>query len=236
MYRLFSILLVIISFNYGQTVPFKVGEKLTYSLKFNVLSVGTGYLSVEPTESINGIQAHHFRFEAKTGRLADRIFRIRDKIDIWVNKQDLSTLKITKKIREGKYHRDYTTVIDYDKSVAITNSKSIKINGSVRDPYSLLYYLRTIPLEIGQIIDFTTFDKNKLMDFQVIVEGKETVETPIGNFPCLVVTPFREGKSLLKDEGDMKIWFSDNTFRIPVQIKIKLNYGSMTLLLKKLNL
>jgi len=234
--RLLFIILVLISFNYGQVEPFKVGEKLTYSLKFNVLSVGKGYLSVEPSESIRGVPTHHLRFEAKTSGLADRIFRIRDKIDIWANKQDLTLLKITKKIREGKYHRNFNTEIDYTKSIAVTNNNSIKIDGLVRDPYSLLYYLRTVPLEIGQIMDFTTFDQNKITNFQIIVEDKETVETPIGNFPCLVVTPFREGKSLLKDEGDMQIWFSDNEFRMPVQIKIKLNYGTMTLKLRKVNL
>ncbi len=139
-------------------------------------------------------------------------------------------------MNEGVYHKNYNTIIDYDNSIAITNNDTIKINGNVRDPYSLLYYFRTIPLEIGQVLDFTTFDNKKLTDFQVIVDDQETIKTPAGTFQCLVVKPFRDGKTLLKNDGDMKIWFSDDELRLPVQIQIKLKFGSMLLQLKTINL
>ncbi|MCK4903499.1 MAG: DUF3108 domain-containing protein, partial [Candidatus Marinimicrobia bacterium] len=137
---------------------------------------------------------------------------------------------------EGNYHKNYYTLIDYNNSIVITNKDTININGAVRDPYSLLYYFRTIPLEVGQILDFTTFDNKKLTGFQVIVDDKQTLETPAGKFPCVIVKPFREGKTLLKNEGDMKIWFSDDELRLPVQIQIKLKYGSMLLQLRTINL
>ncbi len=198
--------------------------------------MGRGYLSVESIDDISGVQSYHVKFQAKTGKFADSIYRVRDQIDIWLNKNDLTTLRINKQINEGKYHRKYYTSIDYNNLIAITNKDTIKINGTVRDPYSLLYYFRTIPLKVGQILDFTTFDQNKLTDFQVIVDGKQTIETPAGKFSCLVVKPFREGKSLLKNEGDMKIWFSDDELRLPVKIQIKIKYGSMLLQLRTINL
>ena len=34
----------------------------------------------------------------------------------------------------------------------------------------------------------------------------------------------------------MKIWFSDDELRLPVQIQIKLKYGSMLLQLRTINL
>ena len=108
---------------------------------------------------ISGIPSYHVQFKAKTSKFADRIFRVRDKIDIWLNQEDLTTLKVIKQIKEGDYHRNYLTTIDYDNLIAITNNDTIAISGTVRDPYSLLFYLRTIPLEVGQILDFTTFDQ-----------------------------------------------------------------------------
>ena len=198
--------------------------------------MGRGYLSVESIDNISGVQSYHIKFQANTHKFADRIFRVRDKIDIWLNKTDLATLKINKEINEGNYHKNYYTLIDYNNSIVITNKDTININGAVRDPYSLLYYFRTIPLEVGQILDFTTFDNKKLTGFQVIVDDKQTLETPAGKFPCVIVKPFREGKTLLKNEGDMKIWFSDDELRLPVQIQIKLKYGSMLLQLRTINL
>jgi len=223
-----------ISLLFGQTMPFIVGEKLTYTLQFNVIKMGRAYLSVEESDTVLGISSHHVKFAAKTSKFADRIFRVRDKIDIWLNKEDLTTIKIVKQIQEGNYHRNFYTTIDYPKSISVTNNDTIQISEEVRDPYSLLFYLRTIPLKVGQILDFTTFDRKKTTEFQVIVDGKETVQTPAGSFYCKIIRPFREGKSLLKNSGDMIIWFSDDEQCIPVQIKIKLKFGSMLLQLKSI--
>ncbi|MBU0529770.1 DUF3108 domain-containing protein [bacterium] len=236
MQRVLIIIPLLISLNYGQNIPFKVGEHLTYTLQFNVIKMGRGYLSVESIDTVSGLQSYHVKFQAKTNKFADNIYRVRDKIDIWLNTSDLTTVKLVKQLSEGNYHKNYYTSIDYNNSIAITNNDTLKITGALRDPYSLLYYFRTIPLEIGQILDFTTFDNKKLTDFQVIVGGKETVETPAGTFPCIIIKPFRDGKTLLKNDGDMKIWFSDDELRLPVQIQIKLKFGSMLLQLRTINL
>ncbi|MFC1527802.1 DUF3108 domain-containing protein [Candidatus Neomarinimicrobiota bacterium] len=236
MHRIFLIITLLVSLNCGQKIPFKVGERLTYTLQFNVIKMGRGYLSVESNDTISGVQSYHVRFQAKTSKFADNIYRVRDKIDIWLNMSDLTTLKLLKQLNEGNYHKNYDTSIDYNNLIAITNNDTLKINGPLQDPYSLLYYFRTIPLEIGQILNFTTFDNKKLTNFQVIVDGKETVKTPAGTFPCIIIKPFREGKTLLKNDGDMKIWFSDDELRIPVQIQIKLKFGSMLLQLKTISL
>lgn len=235
MQRLFLITTIFISLLFSQTTPFKVGEKLTYTLQFNVIKMGRGYLSVEENDLTSGIPSYHVQFKAKTSKFADRIFRVRDKIDIWLNQEDLTSLKVIKQIKEGDYHRNYLTTFDYDNLIAITNNDTIAISGKVRDPYSLLFYLRTIPLEVGQVLDFTTFDRKKSTEFQIIVDGKETIKTPAGSYNCKVIRPFSEGKSLLKNSGDMIIWFSDDEQCIPVQIQIKLNFGSMLLQLKSIN-
>ena len=236
MSRILIIITILISLTFGQNAPFKVGERLTYTLQFNIIKMGCGYLSVLENDIVSGIPSYHVKFEAKTSKFADNIYRVRDKIDIWLNASDLTTLKLVKQLNEGNYHKKYDTSIDYNNSIAIVNNDTLKITGAVRDPYSLLYYFRTIPLEIGQVLDFTTLDNKKLTDFQVIIDGKETVKTPAGTFPCIIVKPFREGKTLLKNDGDMKIWFSDDELRLPVQIQIKLKFGSMLLQLKTINL
>lgn len=236
MQRILIIITLLVSLNYGQNIPFRAGERLTYTLQFNVIKMGRGYLSIEANDTISGVQTYHVKFRAKTNRFADKIYKVRDKIDIWLNQSDLTMLKLVKEINEGNYHKTYNTSIDYNNSIAIVNNDTLKITGAVRDPYSLLYYFRTIPLEIGQILDFTTLDNKKLTDFQVIIDSKETVKTPAGTFRCIIIKPFRKGKTLLKNDGDMKVWFSDDELRLPVQIKIKLKFGSMLLQLRSINL
>ena len=231
----FFLLLFVTSHLFSQDSPLTVGEKLNYSLHFNFIRMGRGYLQVQEDGFVNETPAHHVTFYAKTSKFADRIFKVRDKVDIWLDQQDLTTLKIIKQIREGDYSKNLYTLLDYENSYAITNKDTVPINGKVRDPYSLLFYLRTIPIEIGQVLDFTTFDRKKSTSFQVLVAGKEKITTPAGTYNCKIIKPYREGRSLLKNSGDMMIWFSDDEKCIPVQIQIKLKFGSMLLQLLSVN-
>ena len=221
----------------GQSAwPFQVGERLTYNVSYTGITAGQASLEVVNDTVVNNYHQLHIRFNARTTFPVSSIYTINDQVDTWLDSKYLYTKKLTKNIREGKYKNDSYTIIDYDQSIAITNGDTVIIDQFLRDSYSLFYFLRTIPLIIGETIDFTAFDGKKITPFQVIIKTKETINTMAGTFPCLVVKPFREGTTLLKNKGDMMIWFSDDKIRLPIQIRIKLKYGSMLLKLKDINL
>jgi len=221
----------------GQSAwPFQVGERLTYNVSFTGITAGQASLEVVNDTVVNNYHQLHIRFNARTTFPVSSIYTINDQVDTWLDSKYLYTKKLTKNIREGNYKNDSYTIIDYDQSIAITNGDTVIIDQFLRDSYSLFYFLRTIPLIIGETIDFTAFDGKKITPFQVITKTKETINTMAGTFPCLVVKPFREGTTLLKNKGDMMIWFSDDKIRLPIQIRIKLKYGSMLLKLKDINL
>ncbi len=221
----------------GQSAwPFQIGERLIYNVSFTGITAGQASLEVVNDTMVNNYHQLHIRFNARTTFPVSSIYTINDQVDTWLDSKYLYTKKLTKNIREGNYKNDSYTIIDYDQSIAITNGDTVIIDQFLRDSYSLFYFLRTIPLIIGETIDFTAFDGKKITPFQVIIKTKETINTMAGTFPCLVVKPFREGTTLLKNKGDMMIWFSDDKIRLPIQIRIKLKYGSMLLKLKDINL
>jgi len=221
----------------GQSAwPFQIGERLTYNVSFTGITAGQASLEVVNDTVVNNYHQLHIRFNARTTFPVSSIYAINDQVDTWLDSKYLYTKKLTKNIREGNYKNDSYTIIDYDQSIAITNGDTVIIDQFLRDSYSLFYFLRTIPLIIGETIDFTAFDGKIITPFQVITKTKETINTMAGTFPCLVVKPFREGTTLLKNKGDMMIWFSDDKIRLPIQIRIKLKYGSMLLKLKDINL
>lgn len=221
----------------GQSAwPFQIGERLTYNVSFTGITAGQASLEVVNDTVVNNYHQLHIRFNARTTFPVSSIYTINDQVDTWLDSKYLYTKKLTKNIREGNYKNDSYTIIDYDQSIAITNGDTVIIDQYLHDSYSLFYFLRTIPLIIGETIDFTAFDGKKITPFQVITKTKETINTMAGTFPCLVVKPFREGTTLLKNKGDMMIWFSDDKIRLPIQIRIKLKYGSMLLKLKDINL
>ena len=221
----------------GQSAwPFQVGERLTYDVSFTGITAGEASLEIVNDSEVNNYHQLHIRFIAKTTYPFSLIYTIDDQVDTWLDSKSLYTRKMTKKIRERNYKKDSHTIIDYDQSIAITDGDTVIIDQFLRDSYSLFYFLRTIPLSIGETIDFTAFNGKKITPFQIITKTKETINTMAGTFPCLVVKPFREGTTLLKNKGDMIIWFSDDKNKLPIQIRIKLKYGSMLLKLKDINL
>ena len=221
----------------GQSAwPFQIGERLIYNVSFTGITAGQASLEIVNDTLVNNYHQLHIRFNAKTTYPFSLIYTIDDQVDTWLDSRSLYTRKMTKNIRERNYKKYSHTIIDYDQSIAITNGDTVIIDQYLHDSYSLFYFLRTIPLIIGETIDFTAFDGKNITPFQVITKTKETINTMAGTFPCLVVKPFREGTTLLKNKGDMMIWFSDDKIRLPIQIRIKLKYGSMLLKLKDINL
>jgi hypothetical protein len=115
-------LFILISILNGQNLPFQLGEKLVYSAKFNIIPSGHASLEVLGHESINGVGTYHARFKASTNPTLDRLYKLRDQIDIWLDETDLFTHQLKKNLREGNYHKKIHTIIYYDASLAIINS------------------------------------------------------------------------------------------------------------------
>jgi len=227
-------IIIILTILNGQGHPFQIGEKLIYSASFNIIPSGEAVLEILGRDTINNNPTFHAKFSASTNPTLDRLYKLRDQVDIWMDETELFTHQLKKNLREGKYHKNIHTTIYYDDAFAIVNSDTVPITEPVRDPYSLFYYLRTLPLSVGPIMEFTSFENKKSTPFKLAVTGRETVKTLAGTFNCLVVKPFSQGKALFKNEGDMQIWFSDDEKRLPVQIQIKMKFGSMRLRLKEI--
>jgi len=216
--------------------PFQIGEKLTFSAQFNFIPAGQASLQVLEADTIDSNPVYHVVFTAWTGKIADRIFKIRDQVHTWIDQENYSTYQQKKKIREGGYKQTTLTKVDYKKSIAVTGKDTFQVTKPLRDTYSLFYYLRTIPLTVGDVMAFSAFDNNHETSFQLEISNREEISVPAGTFSCLKVNPFRNQQSLFKNQGDMIIWFSDDEHHLPVQIQIRMKYGSMLLRLESVTL
>ncbi len=222
-----------LSFGYANNdYSLKPGETLNYTAYFNFIPAGSATLSVLSADTLNSIPVSHVFYQVKTKGMADRIFKVRDKINIWLNSNSFETYKVKKSIREGKFKKTSAAEFNYQDSIAVCDGDTLALSSKIRTPYSLLYYFRSLSLDLGQIIDIFTMDEKKFSDFRVLVEGKENVSTANGDYSCFILKPFREGKALLKNQGDMIVWLSDDEHRYPVQIQVKMKYGSMLLKLQ----
>jgi hypothetical protein len=215
--------------------PFTVGETLKYDLKVNVIKAGHAKLQVIGEEGVDENQTYHIKYTVKSNRYVDRLFYVRDQVDSWLDKKGLFTHRLIKNIREGSYRYKLEAKMNYIDSTLTSEDDVFQIDSEIRDPFSLFYYLRSIPLKVGQKLSFKTFDNGQFVDFHIIVHRKENIRVPAGRFKCLVIEPYRKGKTLFKQKGDMRIWLTDDDRRLPVKIETKATFGSMTMLLKKIS-
>ncbi len=226
------IILVFIGFVLSQN-PFIPGEKLNYSAGFRFFSAGLASIEMH-NDTLNGVPVYQLISKTRSAGILDKFYKIRDEIDVWVSSDDFSLIRMNKKIREGKYKRDFNAIIDWDKQEATMGTTILPLPNRVMGPISAIYYFRTKDLKIGDVYPFTSFDNGKIKDIQVTVTHEETISVPAGIFRCWVLSPSSpDGSELLKNQGEMTIWYTKDEKKLPAKIEQTTSLGSMILELKE---
>jgi len=207
------------------------GEVLHYSAGFRIFPAGNAILSITP-DSLESEAVYLLTTSVKTNAFLDAFYEVRDEIKSWLNPEFLSLKKTIQTIREGSYHRDHEAVIQGD-SLAVWSTNSKKLPGKVYDPVAFVYYLRTHDLQLGDSYSFHSYNRKKIRKVIVDITAKETIRVSAGTFNCLKVEPISpDGKPLLKNNGEMRVWLSDDILKLPVKIEMKTNVGTMVMKLK----
>ena len=227
------ILLHLLAFTWCGPLEFS-GEVLHYSAGFRIFPAGNAVLSITP-DSLDREAVYLLTTSVKTNAFLDAFYEVRDEIKSWLNPEFLSLKKTIQTIREGSYHRDHEAVIQGD-SLAVWSTNSKKLPGKVYDPVAFVYYLRTQDLQLGDSYSFHSYSRKKIRKVIVDITAKETIRVLAGTFNCLKVEPISpDGKPLLKNNGEMRVWLSDDNLKLPVKIEMKTNIGNMIMKLKDYN-
>ena len=229
------VLIIGVQFNFIWTSPLSFsGEVLHYSAGFRFFPAGRAELSFV-SDSLNGEQVYILSTSIKTNSFLDKFYEVRDEITAWLNPESLSLLKTIQNIREGSYHRDHEAIIQGD-SLALWDEQSRELPGKVYEPVAFIYYLRSQNLQLGDSYQFYSYSRKKIREVVVHITGSETVKVAAGTFSCLKVEPVsNDGKPLLKNNGEMRVWLSDDNLKLPVKIEMKTNIGNLIMKLKDYN-
>ena len=233
------IILVLSSFTLmanSQNNRFESRIKYEYNVYLEVLNLklGEASLSVKDPGTINGINVYHLNFNVRTTKLGDSIYKIRNKIDVWVNRETLNVVKQNKNIRELRKKMNSETIIR-NKEKGITNGKEFMVKDNIFDPYSLILILSEFDIPNGQSKEFNIVDAGKSRVIEIKNLGTQIIKTPYGNKQGYTLSPVKNGQPVLKNKGDMEVSnvsIDDNL--VPAKILIKLGSGIIELRLKKI--
>ncbi len=211
----------------------KVKYEYNVYLKVLNLKLGQASLSIKDPDNIEGINVYHLSFNVRTTRLGDSIYKIRNEIDVWINKETLNVVKQNKSIRELRKKQNSETIIRNEKGV--TNEKEFIVKGNSFDPYSLILILSEFDIAENQSKKFNIIDAGKSRMIKIKNLGTEMIKTPYGNKQGYTLSPINNGKPVLKNKGDMEITYvSINDILVPARILLKLGGGVLELRLKKI--
>ena len=219
----------------SQTDRFDSKVKYEYNVYLEVLNLklGEASLSVKDPGNIDGIDVYHLNFNVRTTKLGDSIYKIRNKIDVWVNKETMNVVKQIKNISELRKKKNSETIIRNQKG--ITNGKEFIVNENVFDPFSLILILSEFDIPNNQSKKFNIVDAGKSRVIEIKNIGTQTIKTPYGDKQGYTLSPVKNGQPVLKNKGDMEVsYVSIDDTLVPAKIMIKLSSGVIELRLKKI--
>tara|TARA_B110000196_G_scaffold88032_1_gene76353 strand:- start:554 stop:1276 length:723 start_codon:yes stop_codon:yes gene_type:complete len=227
-------ILLFFSITHGDNQNLQVGENLRYNVSFSGISAGEGTLKIISKEKINGKTTYRVQFTARTTGLINRLFPIDDTIDIWLSENQLFPIRIHSIINEGNYHNTRQTDFYQKLGYSIINKDTVTIEHGTHSPYSLFYFFRNKTLTDMDGLIFNTLEGKRTTSLQLNVEKNVQVIVPAGKYLCSKLTPSRINKQKFKNDASMSIWFSNDIYKYPVKIRLKLKYGAMMLELDKI--
>lgn len=215
------------------TVPFQVGEYLLFSIRYGLIYAGDATLEIRNIAVLGGRETYHIVSTARTNKAFDLVFKVRDRHESFIDKQNLYSLRFEQHIREGGFRKDAVVEFDQRKHLAIWKDKEVKIPPNTQDFLSAFYYIRTMELEIGQAIAIANHTGGKNYPIYVKVLRRENVKVPAGRFDCVVVEPVLKTSTIFKHKGRLTIWMTDDNLKMPVLLRSKVVVGAFEATLKE---
>jgi hypothetical protein len=218
--------------------PFGAGEKITMRVTYARILAGRATMSVQP-EIRDGRPMLGFVQEVKSEGVFAWLFRYR--VDnrlaaLWDPATGCSH-GIEKKLRQGKFTRDQSVRIDpvagrveiVDGGRPVT---TFDVPPCVLDVLSAFYVARARGLPAEGPLSVPVYDSGRVYDLVFRVLGHETLDlpAPLGRrVRTTIVQPMvPPGSGLFAQEGELRVWVTDDERRIPVRARTRVAVGSVS--------
>jgi Protein of unknown function (DUF3108) len=221
--------------------PFQGGEKAVYRASWNgMFSVATAEIFTTPA-LVEGRQVYNVRVEAKTSRVLDLIWKMRDTIRSTFDAKALMPSRFSFHQRENsRVINTEARYIESTKRWAVNRQqvgKRAKIwefdSQNTYDPLSAVYLARSLDFKPGDRLYFKVFGGRYQYLLEMNVERKERVTLDSGK----TVEAFRiipRLQNITKNGyaermNEAVIWISADERRMPVKLTSKITFGSVHL-------
>ena len=211
-------------------VPFGFGERADYGVKYGPFSVGRASTEVFRLDTLRGRETWHILFHVRGGVPG---FRVDDRMESWMDTGTLASLRFRQDMNEGSHERERVFEIFPDSGIYREDQKEAQPTVTLPlDDGSFLFFIRSIPLEVGKEYSFDRYFRPDRNPVRIVVLRKETVNVPAGKFETIVIRPIIKARGVFSEGGRAEVWLTDDNRRIMVQLKTHMKLGSLSLFLR----
>jgi hypothetical protein len=217
--------------------PFPDGRGYVYSAEWHLITAGTGTVKMEVAGNERKVTA-----TAESSGAVNVIFPVRDHFESRFDPRTFCSLSIFKHSEEGTHKRETSIHFDYANKKSTLDEKSLRtgetkhvesdLAGCTTDVITGFYYLQSLPLQIGGRYEFPISD-GKTTIIRANVEKREQIKVPAGTFQTVLVTA-EATSGALQSKGKVWVWYADDGSHTPVQMRVKLGWGTLLFRLQRL--
>jgi len=216
-----------------------VGEDLHFVVKWGLVTAGYSTLSIKGIENVNDRPAYHLFSGAKSAGMTSAFYKVDDRNETWLDQTALLSVRCERQIQEGKYRIDETTLIDqpqrhfhvrsYRLDKNLYEEKEGNLPPNVLDVLGSLYYVRVLPLEVGNTYIFDVLSGETVYPLEVKVEKRETIKVPAGKFDTFLVQPLLRSPGIFVAKGKkLEVWLTADERHLPVRMRSEVFIGHVS--------
>ena len=216
-------------------------ETLYYNVEWRLVTAGRA--KVEWIRQPNTDWQINLRLES--AGLVSTLFKVEDDYFAYLS-PSLCAESVQQISREGSRQRESKIAFDdaahraayleRDRAKNLTLlQQEIEIPPCVHDVVGGMLLLRTLNLEPGQSEMVPVSDGKRSVMAKVEAQSREDIKTPEGTFHTICYEAYLFNNVLYRRPAHLNIWVTDDHRRLPVQIRVRMQFtiGTITLQLRK---
>ena len=211
---------------------FPAKQTLSYAVDWRVFPAGVVSFHQEADGDVQRISA-----TGDTVGAVNLLFRVSDRFQSSFNRQTGCSEGFSKQLIEGRRQVNSDLKFNYVQGNALFTEKNlvsgirkhqqIAIPPCVTDSLSAIFYAASQPLAVGQSFAYPLADATRTVLVTMKVEGREQIKTPLGTYQTLRVEPTADA-GVVKNRGNIWIWYTDDARHLPVQMRARFFWGTIT--------
>lgn len=196
------------------------------------LHAATAVMEAGPAPAVDGRRMLRFVTTATSSPLVTRFYAVSNRVESIVDAETLLPQRLLFRRREGKRKNDFDVTFHQAQGEVLSIKdglpSTIPIPSGTQDSISCLYAVRSAPvLQPGFSQIMTVHHDKKNYRLEVKIEAIERVRGPWGEVEAIRALAIMPFQGIFLNEGNIRVWFTNDDRRIPVKMKAKVVVGSV---------